>query len=415
LHFGIISPPVPGHIHPFGALGRELIQRGHRVTFFHMPDLEHRVRAEEIDFVPIGESDHPPGSLPASLAALGCLKGLSALSFTIRAVAMTTEMMLRDGPDAIRRSHVSMLLVDQTEPAGCSIAERLGIPFITICNALALNREPDVPPPFTPWSYQPVWWARARNRIGYAASDRFTRPVTEVVDRYRKQWRLQPHKTPEDSFSPLAQISQQPALFDFPRKRLPASFHYAGPLRKVSARQSTFPWEQLDGRPLIYASLGTLQNSRMDVFQCFSEACAGLDAQLAITHGGGLDNKDVPTLPGNPIVVSYAPQLELMSRARLTLTHSGLNTVLDSLSFGVPLIAIPITYEQPAIAQRILFTGVGETVPFSSLNASLLRSTVERVLAPGSPCSLRAQRMCQSIRSTGYGVTRAADLVLAHA
>ncbi|HWE00723.1 MAG TPA: glycosyltransferase, partial [Bryobacteraceae bacterium] len=79
MRFGIITPPVPGHIHPFGALGRELIERGHSVTVLHMADLENRVRAEGLDFVPIGQTDHPAGSLPESLAALGRLNGMAAL------------------------------------------------------------------------------------------------------------------------------------------------------------------------------------------------------------------------------------------------------------------------------------------------------------------------------------------------
>ena len=61
-----------------------------------------------------------------------------------------------------------------------------------------------------------------------------------------------------------------------------------------------------------------------------------LEAQLVITHGGGLRQSDVDSLPRGPIVVDYAPQLELLSRASLTLSHAGLNTVLDSLS-GVPV------------------------------------------------------------------------------
>jgi zeaxanthin glucosyltransferase len=368
-----------------------------------------------LDFIPIGERDHPKGSLPESLAALGKLKGLSALKFTIRAVARTTDMMLCDGTEAIRRSQVSMLLVDQTEAAGGTIAERLGIPFITVCNALALNREPYVPPPFTAWSYRTGWWARARNSLGYRASDRLTRPILQVVAGYRRNWRLTPHKTPDDSFSPLAQISQQPVLLDFPRRRLPSCFHYVGPLRKEDAGQVPFPWEHLDGRPLIYASLGTLQNSRMDIFRCFAEACAPLDAQLVITHGGGLEAKEAASLPGDAIVVSYAPQLELLARAQLTLTHAGLNTVLDSLTYGVPLVAMPITYEQPAVAERIRYSGVGETISLGRLNPTRLRNIIARVLSPDSPYRTNAQRVGESIRQAGGGATRAADIILGSA
>ena len=66
-HFGIISPPVAGHIHPFAALGRELISRGHRVTYLQMLDLEEKIRAEGIDFEAIG-MDRPPAGLSAGIA-----------------------------------------------------------------------------------------------------------------------------------------------------------------------------------------------------------------------------------------------------------------------------------------------------------------------------------------------------------
>ena len=101
-HFGIITPPVSGHIHPFAALGRELQSRGHRVTVFQMPDLERKIRSEGLDFQSIGHSDHSVGSLPESLARLGQLQGLAALRFTIAAVAKTSRMVCRDAPAAIR-------------------------------------------------------------------------------------------------------------------------------------------------------------------------------------------------------------------------------------------------------------------------------------------------------------------------
>src|SRR5579863_8829169 len=102
MHFGIISPPVSGHINPFAALGRELRRRGHRVTWFHMEDLASRIRGEDLDFCPIGQQDHPPGSLPLSLEQLGKLQGWPALRFTINAIRRTTAMLCRDLPDAVR-------------------------------------------------------------------------------------------------------------------------------------------------------------------------------------------------------------------------------------------------------------------------------------------------------------------------
>ncbi len=409
MHFGIITPPVSGHLHPFGALGRELIERGHRVTVFHLTDLRERVEKENLRFVAIGESAYPSGSLGTILAKLTSLHGWAALRFTIEAIRGTTAMLCRDAPAAIEKAGVEALLVDQTEPAGGSIAERLGLPFVTVCNALLLHREPDVPPPFTSWNYTGKAIARPLHRLGYAASDRLMAPVTQTVAMYRKSWNLPSRTDPDSSFSRILQLSQQSAAFDFPRGALPSCFHYVGPLRKASHEEIPFPWDKLDGRPLVYASLGTLQNGKQRVFHCFAEACRGLDVQLVITHGGGLDAAAASSFPGSPLVVSYAPQLDALSRASLTLTHAGLNTVLDSLTYGVPLIAVPITYEQPAIARRVAWTGAGRVLRFSKLDAGTLRRHIGEVLS--DPTYARnAQVVRQSIAEAG-GVTRAADLI----
>jgi MGT family glycosyltransferase len=375
-----------------------------------MPDVAAAARREGLEFIGVGAKSHPVGSLGQSLAALGKLKGLAASRFTIQAVAKTSAMVLDEGPEALRATDISMLLVDQMEPAGGTLAERLGLPFVTICNALALNREPDIPPPFSPWRFKCSRGARIRNRIGYFMADQVTRPIREVVNQYRTRWGLKPWRMDEESFSSLAQISQQPSAFDYPRTGLPPEFHYTGPLRGSSMTPVAFPWERLDGRPLIYASLGTLQNSRLPLFRCFAEACHGLDAQLVLTHGGGLSQEEAHSLPADVVVVSYAPQLELLSRASLTLSHAGLNTVLDSLSCGVPVIAVPLTYEQPAIAERLRFTGAGEIVAPPVVKADRLRHVVRAVLSRGD-YARNASRIGKSIGEAG-GVRRAADIIL---
>jgi MGT family glycosyltransferase len=374
-----------------------------------MPDLAQRAQGEGLGFIGIGYTDHPPGSLSESLAQLARLEGFPALRFTIRAIRRTTEMICRDAPGCIRSTGVEALLVDQTEPAGGTVAEHLGLPFITVCNALALNREPAVPPPFGGWDYKDTPLARLRNRFGYAASDRVMAPVTDVLRRYRQTWKLEPHKNPDDSFSTLAQISQLPPAFDFPRRRLPKCFVYVGPMRDSVAAKSEFPWHLLDGRPLVYASLGTLQNRKESAFRCFAQACSELPVQLVITHGGGLDERAVAALPGNPLVVSYAPQTAVLAKARLTLTHAGLNTALDSLAHGVPLVAVPITYEQPAIASRIRWSGTGRVIPLKKLNAERLCKDIATVLNNVSYTS-NAQAVKRSIEEAG-GVTRAATIV----
>jgi len=409
MHYGIVTPPVPGHIYPFGALGRELIARGHRVTLLQMEDVRARAEAEGLEFAALGESDHPPGSLDRSLTRLGMLHGLRALKFTLAAVRRTTEMICRDAPAMVKERGIEALLVDQMEPAGGSVADHLGIPFVTVCNALALNREPYIPPPFTGWKYTRSAWGRARNSLGYAINDRLTAPVMQVVSNWRKRWGLREFRSAGDSFSRLAQISQMIPGFDFPRERQPRCFTYAGPLRRARVLPTFFPWDKLDGRPLVYASLGTLQHGKRAIFAAIAEACATLNVQLVIAHNGGLDERAVAELAGQPLAVNFAPQEELLKRAALTLTHGGLNTVLDSLAAGLPVIAMPITYEQPAIAARVAASGAGIALSPGGLEASRIREAVERIFHEGSYRDC-AQGIAEEIRLAG-GVAKAAGII----
>jgi len=114
-------------------------------------------------------------------------------------------------------------------------------------------------------------------------------------------------------------------------------------------------------------------------------------------------------LPGSPLVVGYAPQLELLKKATLTITHAGMNTTLESLTNGVPMVAIPIANDQPGIAARIAWTGAGEVVPLSQLSVPRLRAAIQRVLTEDSYKN-NASRLQEAIRRAG-GVGRAADII----
>lgn len=114
-------------------------------------------------------------------------------------------------------------------------------------------------------------------------------------------------------------------------------------------------------------------------------------------------------LPGKPLVVKYAPQLELLKKTTLTITHAGLNTTLESLSNGVPMVAIPIANDQPSVAARIAWAGVGEFIPLSRLSVPKLRTAIQQVLTQDS-YKQNALRLQEAIRHAG-GVNRAADIV----
>jgi len=115
-----------------------------------------------------------------------------------------------------------------------------------------------------------------------------------------------------------------------------------------------FPWDRLTGEPLIYVSMGTVMNGRADVFRTIASGVAKhKETQLVLSIGDRLNPKEIGPVPSNAIVVNHAPQLELLKRSSVCITHAGLNTVLESLAEGVPQLAIPVTFEQPGIAARI--------------------------------------------------------------
>ncbi|NEO67511.1 MAG: glycosyl transferase family 1, partial [Moorea sp. SIO4G2] len=305
-----------------------------------------------------------------------------------------------------------LLLLDQCTTEGATIANYLDIPFVTVSNALILNWDMSVPPITTSWNYDPSWRGIIRNRVGYALLELLNKYVVNIINDHRQQWNLSPYNHFNQSFSQLAQICQQPAEFEFPRRELPSCCHFTGPYHypsSVSQESIPFPYEKLTGQPLIYASMGSLQNRLVWVFKMIAEACVGLDAQLVITLGWGVNPEYLPDFPGNPIVVGYAPQLELLQKATMTITHAGMNTTLHSLSNGVPMVAIPITNEQPAIAARIAWTGTGEVIPLKKLSVEKLQKAIKRVLSEDS-YKKNALRLQEAIKRAG-GVSRAADII----
>jgi zeaxanthin glucosyltransferase len=411
--YGIVTPPAIGHLNPMVALALELRRRGHEVVLFTVADGARKLTGLPLEVVTIGADAFPPGAVDEAYATLGRLSGRKGLRFSVHYFRRELAMLHGELPDAVRGAGVTALLVDQLSPAGSTVAEVLGLPFVTIANALLVNREPGVPPYFTGWFPRNGLWARWRNQLGNALLDRLSAPLWRDLQNQRRRFGLKPFRQKIEALSPLLQLAQLPAAFDFPRQRLAPHFHYVGRLADPSGqepllRQSVaFPWERLDGRPLLYASLGTLQNGRPELFELIAEACAGLPAQLVISMGNPASVP--PALPGDPLVVAYAPHQQLIERSALVISHAGLNTTLTALGSGVPVLAIPITNEQPGIAARLAFCGAGRVIPVQKLSVASLRGLVVEMLSD-SRYKNQAQYLQSQCQAAG-GVVKAADLI----
>ncbi|MDQ6678155.1 MAG: glycosyltransferase [Acidobacteriota bacterium] len=406
---GIFCLPMGSHINHFLAIAEELSARDHDLIFFNLPENEQKIRAAGFGFVSIEPDTLPPGALGEMMRAMGALGPLAAMRLQGRFDELRYEAILRRGPALVREAKLDAMIVDQAEACSGSVAEITELPWVSVASGLCMNSEPLVPPFFTSWRYSESTFAVARNCLTYAGIRVATLSLRALINRRRTKWGLKRLATVDESFSPFAQICQQNREFDFPRRKLPECFHYVGPIRSKRTTAVEFPWHRLDSRPLIYASLGTLVNRHKHLFRLMAESCEGLNAQLVISLGGAGRVADYGDLPGSPLVVAFAPQRDLLARAALTITHAGLNTTLESLAAGVPLVAIPIAFEQPGIAARIQWTGTGDFVPLSKATTPRLRSCVKRVLTEAS-YRQAAGAMAEKIRATG-GCQQAANII----
>ncbi|PZO40624.1 MAG: glycosyl transferase family 1 [Pseudanabaena frigida] len=409
-HIGIICVPATGHLNTMTPLGCELKKRGHQVTLIGLLDAKAKTEAAGLTFRAYAEKTCPLGFTPKSLVQLGELSGINALRYAINLYQQDIAVMMQECLEVVQGSKVNFLLIDQASFGASSIAELLGIPFITVTSTLMLNREESIPPFNFGWNYSLSPWARLRNKLGYKLLNILVKPLAETINGYRQSWNLPLFTDYNDTNSQIAQICRQPVEFEFPRQELPNYFHFTGSFHSPTSRAHVdFPYDKLNGKPLIYASMGTIQNRLLGVFSQIAEACQDLDVQLVISLGDSADPATLPSFKAEPIIVKYAPQLELLQKAKLTITHAGLNTTLESLSYGVPMVAIPIANDQPGTAARIAWTGTGVVIPVKKLTVPKLRNAIQTVLSE-SKYRDNAKKMQAAMQKSG-GVKMAADIV----
>jgi MGT family glycosyltransferase len=408
-HFGVLSFTGTGHLNPLITLSQELKARGHKVTFFEKTKIESRVRQAGLEFFPLGESSSSKENKPVAQTK-SIWSDLSTLRFNLKRITKDVEIYLRETPAALARAGVDALIVNEIAMTGPTVAELLRLPYFIISTSVPHNFGWDV----APWSsmrrYSGPWFDKLEKTLLELSALRMRGPIRRAIDLQRWQAGLAPVRESGKTYPWLAQITQLPQCLDFPRAALPDNFHYTGPFVSQAARPAVeFPWERIDGRPMIYASLGTTRTMQPAIFQLIAEACRELDLQLVLSLGGRMSPELLGELPGKPLVVRYAPQLELLRMAKLVITHGGPNTVFESLMEGKPMVAIPVAHDQPAIAARLERLKLAEVLPVKGLSAERIRAAVMMVVNDGSYRDAAAW-MQATLRSI-CGVERAVDVI----
>ena len=406
-HFAFFCLPFYSHLRIFEALARTLRKRGHRVTLLVNAGAGRLVADAGLSRVEMPSRSGDRHDLETVIERAARPNGPFGILRTVADTVALSESFCAGAPQVLQRIGADAIVGDQMEPAVGLVAEYLRLPFASIAAALPINPAPGIPLPFLDWPFDPSQAGLKRNAGGDKVARLLLRRQRRMIARWADRFGLSPRADLVDCLSPTLQIAQTVPAFDFPRPP-GGPLQACGPLREVEPAGRPLPFVPRDGRHLVFASLGTLQGHRLGLFRTIAAACRALDADLVVAHCGGLSAAQARGIDAHH-VTDFLPQTEVLARASVCVTHGGLNTVLDALGAGVPVLALPIAFDQRGVAARIVHHGVGESVRYDRASVPVLRDKLARLLNGEA-----YRRPITSIRrqiETAGGLSLAAELI----
>jgi MGT family glycosyltransferase len=212
---------------------------------------------------------------------------------------------------------------------------------------------------------------------------------------------------------PLYLMPSTPA-YDRSRHDLPQSVRYVGPCQwdKPGAAPPA-PWltDLPRDRPVVYVTEGTMHSKPPILLRGALQGLASLRAQVIATTGRHRDPRSLGlgSIPPNARVEQWVPHIELLPRADVVVTTGGTGTVLATLSAGVPLVIVPMAWDQPENAWRVAEAGAGMRLTPGQCTPEAIRTAVERVLREQS-FRQNARRLAADFARYG-GAPQAANLL----
>jgi UDP:flavonoid glycosyltransferase YjiC (YdhE family) len=155
------------------------------------------------------------------------------------------------------------------------------------------------------------------------------------------------------------------------------------------------------GKKLIYASLGTVFNKNISVFERIIQAFETFDQESSLTSSNikfnDLEliiscgnaayenfqfkiNNENYKIPENVLILPSVPQIEILKRASLFITHAGMNSVSETIHYGVPVICLPINVDQPLVALRICDElKFGKRFDYAKFTSDEMRTSIHEI------------------------------------
>jgi MGT family glycosyltransferase len=383
--------PTHGHITPSLAVVRELVRRGEEVVFYATPRARAQVEQTGASFREYEASDADFNPDPPTEGLLADMARLLAL----------TERTLPRLLDEIRSEAPDYILIDTKSVWGRLAAEALELPAITMSVVFALTRDHIAVPDLVRMLYGGA--SRETLLDGLQEFERYAATARRLAARYSV--------SAPDLIDFLS--NPQPLTIVFTSREFQINGDTFGPSHRfigASLSNGSNSSEQLAAgdAPLVYVSLGTTFNDAPAFYQACFEAFADQPYQVLLSTGGRA--MDLPEPPANVRVMPFVPQMDVLQRASVFVTHGGMNSANEGLWCGVPMVVVPQRGDQFLVARRMAELGAGIAVMPAEATPARLRDAVGRLIAESS-FRERARALGASLVAAG-GPERAADEIL---
>lgn len=129
----------------------------------------------------------------------------------------------------------------------------------------------------------------------------------------------------------------------------------------------------------VYLTLGTVFSS-VELWRRLFEAVADLPVTIVATTGHAVDPGELGPLPANVAVERFVPQALLLPNCSAVICHAGAGTVLGALTFGLPLLLLPMGADQFGNATAIADAGAGIVLDPDAATPAAIRAALSRLL-----------------------------------
>ena len=347
--------PAHGHTNPTLGVVRELTARGHEVLYYSYKPFREQIEAAGATFVACDDFDAELRLSPKEAARIG-----SDLALSTRVLVDTTLSLDDAVCEEMRRLKPDCIVADSMAVWGKAVAWKLGIPFVSSTTTFAFNQHSA---------------KIMKQSIGQMFSLIFSMPkINKDIKR------LQDKGYPVKSVLDLIQNDEQTntIVYTSPQfqpcaETFTDKYAFVGP----SIRPAETDMEKCREK-LVYISMGTVNNDMLPLYKSCIAALKDTGHQVILSVGDKVPTEAFGELPEQIRVYPYVDQMALLEKADAFLTHCGMNSASEGLYHGVPLVMLPKTSEQGAVATRTEQLGAG--IRLEKTTPEAIRAAVEKVL-----------------------------------